>query len=296
MDVSIIIVNWNVKQLLIKCLQSIFNHTKNINFEVIVIDNASNDCSVAELRKLFSKEIISEKLLIIENDMNNGFAKANNQGLREARGRYVLFMNPDMEFIENTVEKMTALLDNNKNIGLATCQLLYSDRGLQRNIKRDPTFFSQFLIELKLHHLFKHLPCLKKYLAKDFDYSKMSQVEQVMGAFVFTHKSIITELNGWSEDYWMWWEDLDLCRRARAKGYEIWYYPGTSVIHHEGRSFAQVMNLEKQRRFVKGLLIYFKKFHSKVSYFILWIFSPISLVLAYLTQLLKIKPKTQSKL
>lgn len=295
MDVSIIIVNWNVRDLLVKCLESVFRRTKDIDFEVIVVDNASNDNSVTEIRKAFSSEILNNKLLIIANRHNNGFAKANNQGLREAKGKYVLFMNPDMEFIDNTIHKMIGVIEAEDNIGACACQLLYGDRTLQPNVKNDPTFFSQLLIELKLHHIIK-TRSLKKYLAKDFDYTKTSSVQQIMGAFVFTKKSIMKELNGWDEDYWLWWEDLDLCKRIRMKNYKIVYSPVSQVVHYEGKSFAQQMSVPKQKRFVRGLLTYFKKHHSKLAYYILLIFSPISIFLAYLSQILKIKPKTQSKI
>jgi O-antigen biosynthesis protein len=296
MDLTIVTVNWNVRDMLVKCLQSIFKHTQGLTYEVIVVDNASNDNSVSELRKLFSKEIVAEKLLIIENDRNNGFSKANNQGLKEARGKYVLFMNPDMEFIENTALKLKEILDGDSNIGAVTCKLLYKDKTPQPNVKRDPTFCSQLLIELKLHRLFKSLPCLKKYLAKDFDYSKRAEIEQAMGAFIFTGKDLMNKLNGWDESFWMWWEDLDLCKRIRQAGRTIVYAPVSGVIHYEGQSFAQVMTVDKQKRFVRGLTVYFKKHHSKIAYAILKFFAPVSVGLAYVSQFLKIKPKTQSKI
>ena len=88
--------------------------------------------------------------------------------------------------------------------------------------------------------------CLNKYLAKDFDYQTRSQVKQIMGAFIFTRRDIIETLNGWDETYPIWGEDLDLCKRARNKGYKIFYLPISQVIHYEGKSFEQKMSLEKQ--------------------------------------------------
>lgn len=296
MDLSIIIVNWNVRELLIRCLESIFKQTKDLNYEIIVVDNASNDNSVSALRKNFAAEILAEKLLVIENKQNNGFAKANNQGLNEARGKYILFMNPDMEFIDNTALKLKQKMDSDPKIGIATCTLIYADKTVQPNIKNNPTFFSQLLIELKLHHWFKRLPCVKKYLAKDFNYQKESAVSQVMGAFVFTSKKLMKQIRGWDEDYWLWWEDVDLCKRVRDLNYKIIYFPISQVIHYEGKSFEQVASVKKQKRFIKGMMIYFRKHHHRSAYYILKFFYPLSILLSYLTQILKIKPTPQSRI
>ena len=318
MQLSIIIVNWNTRELLRKCLRSIFEFTKDISFEVFVVDNASSDGSAEMVRNEFPQ------VRLIANSQNFGFAKANNLALkmldfphssatsqqsqesspqgevgvaqRYPRSKYVLFMNPDMEIRENVFKKMFDFMESRPDIAISTCKLVYPDGSIQPNIKRHPTFLSQALILLKLHHFFSFLPTIKRYLAKDFDYSKESEVEQIMGAFVFARHDFMDKVKGWDEDYFIWWEDVELCKRAAELGEKIVYFPDVYVVHYEGKSFEQIQSFRKQKRFIKSMLIYFKKHHSFFEYFILWIISPISLFLAYLVQICKIKPRPQSKI
>ncbi len=296
MQLSIVTVSWNVGALVGRLLDSIFQFTEQIDYEVIVVDNNSKDDTVKILNENYAAWIESKKLKIIANNFNAGFSKANNQGLNIAAGKYILFMNPDMELLENSFKKLFDFMEQTPNTGICACRLLYGDKTIQPNVKSDPNLCSQIFILLKLHHFFSWLPCLKKYLRKDFDYSQKQYVEQVMGAFIFTRKEIMDKIHGWNEDYWLWWEDLELCRTVHDLGHEIIYLPITEVIHFEGKSFAQTHGLSKQKRFNKGLLTYFKKHHSELAYGILFVLQPISWLLTILTQLLKIKPRTQSKI
>ncbi len=291
-NLSVVIVNWNVKDLIQKCLESIFYYTQELNFEVIVVDNNSYDGSVQFLKKIKKRY---QNLKVIFNDSNRGFSVANNQGLKIAKGKYVIFLNPDTELEENSFKKLYIFMEKNSNVGACTCRLLYGDRTLQPNVKRDPCFFSQLLILLKLHHFFK-FKSLKKYLAKDFDYLSLKEVEQIMGAFIFTRKDLMERLGGWSEDYFIWWEDVDLCFRIRKSGYKIIYYPFTKIIHWEGKSFSQQQSLQKQKKFNQGMLIYWKKYHPYWQSIILMLIFPISILLAGAVQLFGIKPKTQSQI
>jgi len=292
MHLSIIIVNWNVKDLLYKCLQSIFLFTKNINFEVIVVDNDSNDGSREMLREWAAK---NKNTQVIFNKENVGFSKANNQGLAMAKGKYVLFMNPDMELVENTGKLLFDFMEKMPSVGVCTCRLQYPDGSEQPNIKRDPNFFSQIWILYKLHHLYQP-KFLKRYLACDFDYNNEQEVEQIMGAFVFIKKEVIKKIGGWSQDYFIWWEDVDLCTRLRKVGERIIYTPKSRVIHHESKSFAQQLSFAKQKIFNKSMLIYFQKYHSRLDWFVLKMAGWDSLVLSLLAQIFKFKPKTQSRL
>jgi len=289
MQLSVIIVNWNVKDLLRKNLQSIFKLTQGLEFEVIVADNASKDGSAQMVAQEFPQ------VNLIVSNQNLGFAKANNLGLEQTQGKYVLFMNPDMELKENSFKILFDWLEANPKIDLGTCQLVYPDGSRQNNIKNNPGLCDQVLILLKLHHLIQP-KCLKKYLAKDFDYTKEQQVKQIMGAFVLVKNSVIQDLNGWDEAYYLWWEDLDLCKRAQNKGYQIWYTPRTKVIHYEAKSFEQEVSLVKQRRFNRGMALYFLKHKGLLSCLVVKLLSCFSLALAWVSQVLKIKPKPQSKI
>lgn len=289
MQLSIIIVNWNVKDLLAKNLHSIFKLTEGLEFEVIVVDNASKDGSVAMVAAEFPK------VNLIASNENLGFAKGNNLALEQAIGKYVLFMNPDMELEENSFKILFDWLETNPKIDVATCQLVYPGGSRQNNIKNNPGLCDQILILLKLHHLIQP-KCLKRYLAKDFDYTKEQEVKQIMGAFILVKNEVIRNLSGWDEDYFLWWEDLDLCKRAQAKGYQIWYTPQTKVIHYEAKSFEQEVSLVKQKRFNKGMALYFLKHKGLFSCLVVKLLSYISLGLAWASQILKVKPRPQSKI
>lgn len=295
MLLSIVIVNWNVRDQLARLLKSIWRFTTISDFEVIVIDNDSKDGSVQLIRDSFQTEIAAKKLILIDNQYNAGFAKANNQGLKIAQGEYVLFMNPDMEMLEDSFPKLIEFMEKRSDVGICTCRLLYNDKTVQPNVKNDPTFWSQFFILLKLHHFFYWLPTLRKYFAKSFEYDEEREIKQAMGAFIFTRKELMEKLGGWDESYWLWWEDLELCRQVRNAGYKIVFSPHAEVLHYEAQSFNQTHGVKKQKRFNRGLLTYFKKHGTKSEYIALYCLQPISLFLTILTQLFKFKPRTQSR-
>ena len=288
MQVSIIIVSWNVRKLLEHCLTSIFTYTKNTDFEVIVVDNNSHDDTVAMVKKRFPQ------VKLIANDYNAGFAKANNQGLKLATGEFVYFLNPDTEFIEDSITKLLEVFDRHPDAVAATGMLVYSDKSRQPNVKGNPGLIDQLLIGIKMHHFVK-TSSLRRYLAKDFRYEHEQSVEQIMGASIFIQKEVLDQLRGWDERYWLWWEDIDLCKRIQLTGKKIIYTPETRVIHHEGKSFAQKRSLEKQKRFMKGMRTYFRLHKPFWQYLLILSITPLSLLLAWLVQIQGIGPRSQSQ-
>lgn len=296
MDLSVIIVNWNVKELLFRSLDSILRYSDNLQYEIIIVDNDSKDGSVKDITRQYHKWIQNGTLKIIANDFNAGFAKANNQGLKMAQGEFVLFMNPDMELLENSFGKLISFMREKENVAACTTRLLYADKTLQPNVKNFPALCDQIIVLLKLHHFLTFLPCLKKYLNKNFDYTQEGEIEQAMGAFIFARKSIIEAIGGWDENYWLWWEDMELCKTMAEKGYKILFTPMTEIIHYEGKSFAQIFGLAKQKRFNRGMLRYFRKHHGFVPYAVLRLFQPASWLLTTLTQSFKIKARPQSRI
>ena len=141
LDLSIIIVSWNVKDLLKKCIQSIYTQTKNITFEVFVIDNKSKDGTVEMLEMDFlNKKDNYPNLHLIANNYNAGFAKANNQGINKAKGKHILLLNPDTELIQEfSLSKCINFFDKNKNFGVLGCKLLNSDKSTQQSIRNFPS-------------------------------------------------------------------------------------------------------------------------------------------------------------
>lgn len=269
MIISVIIVSWNVRELLKRCLESIFKYVEGVEYEAIVIDNASNDETVEMARQEFPQV----KLIINQN--NRGFAAANNQGIRQAKGRYILLLNPDTEFIEDTLTKVATKMESDPSIGVLGCQLLNPDGSIQHSVRRFPTVWSQLVILTKLHKIFPSL--LNNYLAEDFDYEPRLnpllgkergldavEVDQVMGAFFCVRREVFDKIGLLDEGYFIWFEEVDFCRRAKKAGYKVVYWPGTRVIHHGAQSFKQQMTIKKQWWFFKSALRYFSKSHGFV--------------------------------
>lgn len=281
MDLSIIIVNWKVKDLLEKCLRSIFEQTKNISFEIFVVDNNSGDGSVEMIQAKFPQVNLTASA------ENLGFAKGNNLAIKKARGRYVLLLNPDTEILDNALEKMVRFMDAHPECGIAGCKLLNPDLSLQPSVRAFPSFASQIFILLKIHHLFPHSKAMYKYLVQDFDYEKTQEVDQVMGAFMMIRREAIEKIGLLDEKFWIWFEEVDFCKRAEAAGFKILYTPEAKIIHLYGQSFKQAMGVKKQKNFNRSLSYYFKKHGTKGEWLVIQILRPISLVLAWLAQTIK---------
>jgi hypothetical protein len=285
MDLSIIIVNWKVRYLLEKCLRSIFEQPKNISFEVFVVDNNSGDGSVEMVREKFPQVDLTSST------ENLGFAKGNNLAIKKAAGRYILLLNPDTEILENALEKMVRFMDVHPECGVSGCKLLNPDLSLQPSVRAFPDLASQIFILLKIHHLLPHTKAMYKYLVQNFDYEKMQEVDQVMGAFMMIRREVIEKIGMLDENFWIWFEEVDFCKRAKSAGWKILYTPEAKIIHHFGQSFKQAMGVKKQKDFNRSLSYFFKKHGTRGEWFVIQVFRPLSLALAWLAQtLVKKKP------
>ena len=281
MDLSIVIVNWKVKDLLEKCIQSIFEQTKDISFEVFVVDNNSGDGSAEMVREKFPQVDLTAS------PENLGFAKGNNLAIKKAQGKYVLLLNPDTEILDNALGKMVKFMDANPECGIAGCKLLNPDSSLQPSVRAFPDLTSQLFILLKIHHLLPHSKTMYKYLVQDFDYKKIQEVDQVMGAFMMIRREVIDKIGLLDEKFWIWFEEVDFCKRAKAAGFKILYTPETKIIHHFGQSFKQAMGVKKQKDFNRSLSYYFKKYGTKGEWALIQLLRPLSLLLAWLAQIFK---------
>lgn len=274
-ELSIIIVSWNVRQMLEHCLSSIKKNL-TLNYEVIIVDNNSSDQT---------KEMVQSKFpefLLIANSRNIGFAAANNQALAQARGKWLLILNPDTVLFKETAENCLLYLKRNPEVGVLGCKILNPDLSLQPSCRNLPDLSSQLLILLKVHHFKPGLKPLKKYFMADFKYQETREVEQVMGAFLMTKREVIEKAGFFDPNFFVWFEEVDFCKRVKKLGYKVIFFPEAKIIHHQGESFKQVMTLKAQRNFNRSLAYYFKKNHSYFSYLIILIFFPLSYFLAFL--------------
>lgn len=253
MDLSIIVVSWNTKQLLDDCLASIYRETKNIELEIFVVDNASQDKSA---------EMVQEKYpqaKLIPNKGNRGFAAANNQALRQTKGSYVLILNPDTVIKNNAINKALAVLSERPEVGILGPKTYNKDGTVQRTVRRDPTLSASLFIAAKLQRIFPAAHALQNYYHHDFDYSREAYVEQVQGSFMLARRAVLDKIGIFDEKFFIWFEEVDLCLRARCAGWKILYSPKAEIIHYGGESFAQVGTIKKQIMFFRSMFRLFKK-------------------------------------
>ena len=287
MTLSIIIVNWNVKHYLERCLLSIIKNTPDLDYEIIVIDN---DSTRDDSKKFLANFRTEADVKIILNNQNLGFAKANNQGIKQSQGEYVLLLNPDTEIIEKgSLAKAVGLMKENKDWGVLGCRLLEADKQTQLSVRSFPKLISQIMISLKLHHIFLRAKVLQNYFLPNFDYGKTASVDQVMGAFLMTKREVLSKIGMLDKKFYIWFEEVDFCKRTKNAGWNVIYSPEPKIIHYGSQCFVQVLSLAKQKIYNRSAIHYFKKYHP-LQAGILSFFSPLSLFLAWLSGLfLKIK-------
>jgi GT2 family glycosyltransferase len=232
MDLSIIIVSYNTKEFLKACIESIYKTTKNIKFEIIVVDNASTDDSVAETLKLKT-----ENLKIIENKENLGFSKANNIGVKQANGRYILFLNSDTVVYENTLGGMVKFMDEHVDVGAATCKLIMPNGQIDDASHRGfPTPWNAFSHFSGLSKLFGKTRLFGGYNLGFKDFSKTHEIDALAGAFMLVRRKAGVDANWWDEDYFFYGEDIEFCYMLKQAGWKIFYVPEFSVLHYKGVS------------------------------------------------------------
>jgi GT2 family glycosyltransferase len=256
MDLSIIIVNYNTKNLLQKCLESVFHSTTNFQFEVIVSDNGSKDGSVEMVRQNFSK------VKMIENIANLGFSKGNNVAIKQASGRYVLLLNSDTEVKPDTFDLSVKYLDEHPDVGILGCKVLLPDGTLDKACRRKfPNPWNSFL----------RLFGLKRFSDYNIEapIDQEIEVDAVMGAYLMIRRSVIGKIGMLDEDYFMYGEDLDWCWQAKAAGFKVVYYPAAEITHFKYGS-AQAVPFRTIKLGHQAMKIFYRK-HYAIKY--PWIFN-----------------------
>lgn len=263
MDFSIIIVNWNSKDYLLKAIASVEAETKGIEFEVVVIDGGSFDGCDEMLRKFYPH------VVFIQSAKNIGFAKANNKAFKASCGRNLLFLNPDTEVEGHAIKTLYDELNALPNAGIVGPKLLNSDRSIQEScIRAFPTILNQVLESDMLRNLF---PGAKLWGMKPlFEEIEVPQeVDAVSGACFMINRSVFERVGMFSTDYFMYSEDIDLCLKVQKAGLNTYYVPGAVVVHHGGGSsqaspntFSSVMMLESRWRFFrKTRSVWYSRFY-----------------------------------
>jgi len=274
--VVVIIVNWNTGDYLARCIKSLGDiEDVELIEEVIVVDNSSSDRSIIKAKQVVGERINKPRVRFVQNDTNVGFAAANNIGIErveQLEGKpHILLLNPDTEVRSGMIKSLIGLLDRNSRVGIVGPKLVNQDGTLQQSVRHFPTAREMVMYMLKLGVLVKQ---------EDIDYQEEQLVDQVMGASFLIRNIAMAEVGKLDEGYFVWFEEVDYCRRAQEKGWEVWYTPQAECVHMGGVSFGQLVGLRKTVPWLRSLLKYASKHMSSGLVAVMYVLVPVSVLLS----------------
>jgi GT2 family glycosyltransferase len=230
-SVSIIIVTYNSEKEIINCINSLLPQLNDFDGEIIIIDNDSNDKTIS-----FIKDIDSKSISIIQNKENFGYTKANNQGVKNVKGDYILFLNPDTIVPNSTIKNLLDEIKDDKNLGVMAPQLRFPDGEIQNSCRRFPRRRDILYDSIGLSKIFNNSKEFNYWKMGDFDHKKSSLVDQPAGAALLIPKMIFDEIGLLDEQFPMFFSDVDLCKRIWDAGYNVQYTIKSFIIHKGGAS------------------------------------------------------------
>ena len=255
-DLSIIIVNYNVKEFLQNLLNSLIKATANITSEIIVVDNASDDGSVQVIKKRFPK------IKLIVNKENVGFGSANNQALKMAEGKFIVLINPDTLVKEDTFKKLLNFFDSTPEAGLAGCKVLNPDGTLQLACRRGfPKPWTSFTKVFGLSRVFPKSKLFARYNLTYLDENETYEVDAISGAFMMMRREVYNKIGGFDTKFFMYGEDLDFCYRTQQAGFKVYYFSETEIIHFKGESTKR-SKIDETKLFYDAMHLFVKKHFS----------------------------------
>jgi len=254
MKLSIVIVSWNTADILAQCLDSIYENPPCGEFEIWVVDNASSDNSVEMIRNRFPQ------VNLIENDNNPGFARANNQAIRECKGEFILLLNPDTLILDDALNTMISYLETHPDVGALGPCILNPDETLQTSSYPRPTIGREFWRLLRLDSIRPY----GTYRMEDWSLDKAHAVETLLGACILIRGALIQIVGLLDEDYFMYTEEIDYCFRMSNEGWRLIWLPQAKIIHYGGQSTQQVATDMFLQLYLSKLL-YFRKHHGFLS-------------------------------
>jgi N-acetylglucosaminyl-diphospho-decaprenol L-rhamnosyltransferase len=256
LDLSIIIVNWNTRDLLRDCLRSVYQSEGEFAFEVIVVDNCSSDESPGMVHEEFPE------VHLIESSTNAGYACANNLGLRHLEARYYLLLNPDTVLPPHALEEMVGFMDAHPEAGMAGPKLVMADGSLDLACRRSfPTIENSFYKLFGLSRLFPNSRRFGQYNLTYLDPDEKAEVDSVVGAFMMVRREVVEQVGGLDEQYFMYAEDLDWAWRAKKAGWKVYYYPEVTVLHYK-RQASEQNRRRAQFEFWRAMYIFYNKHYA----------------------------------
>ncbi len=231
MDLSVCIVNWNGGDFLPACVRSVYDASQGLEIEVIVVDNGSTDGSDELVGRLFPEATV------IAHGRNEGFSAANNIAIGRSRGRFLLFLNPDTVVDPGSLERMASFLEGTRSAGAVGCKLYHPVTGsVESSARSDPDLVPLLWNLVYLDRAFPRSPVFGRYRMSDRSAEEPREVDWVTGACMMARREAVESAGGFDPGFFMYCEDIDICRRIRAGGWKIYYYPEASVGHYRGSS------------------------------------------------------------
>lgn len=262
-DISVIIVNWNTKALLLDCVESLYRTTRESSLEIIVVDNASTDGSIDALRKNFPQ------VQTIVNQVNLGFAKANNIGIKKAQGRYVCLVNSDVKALDGVLDKMRLYMENHPDVGALAPKTFGGDMQIQKNCREFPTLRNLFCQEFFFTALFPETAAFRGREMIRCDYEAIMEIEVLSGCFLMVRRDVVAQVGPLDERFFFYSEDVDWCKRIHSAGWKLVYYPEAKAIHYgEGSSASAPVRFKLEM--LKANWQYWSKHKSKLECILFW--------------------------
>lgn len=242
-ELSIVILNYNTRDLTLDCLASLRKVKNESDFEIILCDNGSSDGSVEAIKEKYPE------VIIIENNANLGFAKGNNAAKNIAKGEYILFLNTDTIVYKDTIRKTLDYLKEHKDVGAVTCKLVLNDGSLDKDARRSfPTPWVSFThLALPLDRLFPKSKLFARYWYGYISPDTTHDADVLQGAYFLAPKKLLDEVGWFDEDYFLDGEDIDLCWKIKEKGYRLVYYPEVSILHLKGATKGKTKKVQRSK-------------------------------------------------
>jgi hypothetical protein len=261
-DVTIVIVSFNTRDILRECLDSVFHGKGTLRIQVIVVDNASTDGSPMMVEQEF------QDVLLIRSRVNLGFGPANNLGFRSAKGRYVVLLNSDAFMTEGSLQRSVAHMEANPGVGLGGGRLTGRDGSWQPSARMFPTVFSDLLALSGLAARFPHSRFFGRADRTWANPMEAAEVDWVPGAYSIMRAEVLESIGLFDPRFFLYYEEVDLCKRIKNAGHSIWYWPDIAIVHIGGESSRQVQSLQLSRTGtqltlwrMRSMLLYYRKHH-----------------------------------
>lgn len=259
-SVSIIIISWKMRALLERLLESIVVNTGDVSYEIVVVDNHSEDGTVETVKSRFPQ------VILIKNEKNRGVAAARNQGFDIARGKYFLTLDADMMLIENSVKTLFEFMESEPEVGVAGSMLISTEGDLQYNCKRYPTLGAFLLRRLDSYERVHKSRTLRRHLMTDWDHASVREVDYLIGACQMIRREALEKVGLLDEKIFYGPEDIDFCIRMHKAGWKVMYNPSTKIIHYEQRMTKSQLLSPVSWKHLMGILYLYWKYKFRIAH------------------------------